>query len=258
MMKLLSAGKSLVGQNDGDKRYRLSDPKAMPKFGSDRNPLLKKANATFPGSAGVSPAGCGTAATGMHAGETLPLPGDDLKATERGAEVSGEQVGSPLTSVLRLFGRAATPRQAARPASARAEEKTEQVPASAAQCDQPTAVVASISKNPQTPTTAPPRPSGVFAGWIATLRAIFSRGDRTRSSRPQIPPAAPVQCELSLDNVRPLRNDLTDTDFEVVTIKRPPVAKPEADNAPIKNAVAPVAQRKALDRVASLLGVGQS
>src|SRR5215471_5224149 len=145
MMKLLSAGKSLVGQNDGDKRYRMSDPKAMPRFGSERNPLLKKANATFPGSAGVSPAGCGTAATGMHAGETLPLPGDDLKATERGAEVSGEQVGSPLTSVLRLFGRAATRRQAEEPASAPAEEKVEPAPASPAESE-PAAVVASISK----------------------------------------------------------------------------------------------------------------
>ncbi len=237
MMKLLSAGKSLVGQNDGDKRYRLSDPKAMPKFGSDRNPLLKKDKATLPGRKG------------------LPLPGQDLKATQRGTGVSGEQVGSPLTSVLRLFSRAATPRQMVGPASPRAAEKVEQTPASPAQAAQPAAPV-SISNNPRTLPTAPPGPSGVYAGWIATLRAIFSRGDRYRSSRLPLRPAAPVQCEMSLDNVRPLRNDLSDTDFEVVT-KRTPPPKTDANSAPVNSTGAPEAQRKALDRVASLLGVGQ-
>jgi hypothetical protein len=260
MMKLLSAGKSLVGQNDGDKRYRMSDPKAMPRFGSERNPLLKKANATLPGSTSVSPAGCGSVTTGMHAGETPTLPGRDdcetgenLKATERGAEVSGEQVGSPLTSVLRLFGRAATPQD--KQASVSPKVASTGTPSGEEQ-PAPAAVAGSISNNPRTLTAPPPRPSGLFAGWIATLRAIFSRGDRTRSSRPPFRAAAPVQGELSLDNVKPLGNDLSDTDFEVVTIKRAAAPKTEVVAAPTN--AASVAQQKALDRVASLLGVGQS
>jgi hypothetical protein len=253
MMKLLSAGKSLVGQNDNDKRYRMTDPKAMPRFGSDKNPLLKKANAILPGSADVSPAGRGSTATGMHAGETPALPGKTLKATKRGAGVSGEQVGSPLTSVLRLFGRAAAREKVEEPSAT----PTDTGEVSCLPADQP-AVASTISINPQTSTTAPPRPSWVFAGWIAPIRAIFSRGDRTRSSRPQLRPAAPVQCELSLDKVKPLRNDLSDTDFEIVTIKRSPAPKPETATAPINSASAPVARRKALDRVASVLGVGQS
>jgi hypothetical protein len=36
MMQLLSAGKSLVGLNDPGKRYRQSDPRAMPNFGSSK------------------------------------------------------------------------------------------------------------------------------------------------------------------------------------------------------------------------------
>src|SRR5215831_18151016 len=201
MMKLLSAVKSLVGQNDGDKRYRMSDPKAMPRFGSERNPLLKKANATLPGSTSVSPAGCGSAATGMHAGETLALPAgrvlegqDHLKATQRGAGVSGEQVGSPLTSVLRLFGRATAAQGKAEQASS---PKPECAGASSLEdqaTDRPAA--ASISNDARTPTNTQPRCSGLFAGWIATLRAIFSRGDRSRSSRPQLRPTPPVQGEL--------------------------------------------------------------
>jgi len=37
LMRLLSSGKSWVGVKDSGVRYRMTDPKAMPKFGSDRN-----------------------------------------------------------------------------------------------------------------------------------------------------------------------------------------------------------------------------
>jgi hypothetical protein len=36
-MRLLSSGKSWVGLKDGGIRYQMSDPRAMPKFGSDKN-----------------------------------------------------------------------------------------------------------------------------------------------------------------------------------------------------------------------------
>ena len=42
LLRLLSAGRSLVGLKDSTARYRMSDPKAMPKFGSGNNPFWAK------------------------------------------------------------------------------------------------------------------------------------------------------------------------------------------------------------------------
>src|SRR5207249_426760 len=42
LLRLLSAGRSLVGLKDSTARYRMSDPKAMPKFGSGSNPFWAK------------------------------------------------------------------------------------------------------------------------------------------------------------------------------------------------------------------------
>src|SRR5438552_2584223 len=36
LMQLLSSGKSWVGLKDSGVRYRMTDPRAMPKFGSDK------------------------------------------------------------------------------------------------------------------------------------------------------------------------------------------------------------------------------
>ena len=41
MMRLLSAGRSLVGLEDNGKQYRMSHPGALPKFGSGKNPFLE-------------------------------------------------------------------------------------------------------------------------------------------------------------------------------------------------------------------------
>src|SRR5438046_912628 len=45
MLRLLSAGKSLDGLQDSTARYRMGDPKAMPKFGSGNNPFWAKRQA---------------------------------------------------------------------------------------------------------------------------------------------------------------------------------------------------------------------
>src|SRR5260370_17800742 len=42
MVRLLAAGKSLVGAKDPGIRYRMTDPRALPKFGSARNPFRSK------------------------------------------------------------------------------------------------------------------------------------------------------------------------------------------------------------------------
>jgi len=42
LLRLLSAGKSLVGLKDSTARYRMGHPGAMPKFGSRKNPFQTK------------------------------------------------------------------------------------------------------------------------------------------------------------------------------------------------------------------------
>ncbi|MBA4149658.1 MAG: hypothetical protein H0X66_16220 [Verrucomicrobia bacterium] len=55
-------------------------------------------------------------------------------------------------------------------------------------------------------------PAEVKQGWFAKLKNLFRRKSRAIES-------APVQTEWSLDRVVVVRNDLSDTDFEVVVAK---------------------------------------
>lgn len=63
--------------------------------------------------------------------------------------------------------------------------------------------------------------------WQDLKRAFGGRGLRNKSAR-AVPPVAPVQRELSLDQIRVVRNDLRDEDIEVV-VARP--ARSAAGNA---------------------------
>src|ERR1041384_2499165 len=57
MVRLLTAGKSLVGSKDGTVRYQMSDPRAMPKFGSAKN-LFREAAKGQGGEGGGGRAPC--------------------------------------------------------------------------------------------------------------------------------------------------------------------------------------------------------
>ena len=64
--------------------------------------------------------------------------------------------------------------------------------------------------------SAPTKPEQVFPFGRWTLFSNpFNRSSRTRPKTD----AGPVQTELSLDAVKPVRNDLSDSDLEVVTVK---------------------------------------
>src|SRR5258705_6481708 len=45
LVRLLTAGKSLVGLKDGEIQYRVGDPRSMPKFGTGENPFQGKGRA---------------------------------------------------------------------------------------------------------------------------------------------------------------------------------------------------------------------
>ena len=68
-----------------------------------------------------------------------------------------------------------------------------------------------------------------MASWFAKVKGVL--GGRRREKNAALPrfSKGPVQCELSLDNVKVLRNDLSDTDFEVIA--KP--AQQEKPSAPV-------------------------
>src|SRR5215813_15561178 len=41
-LRLLTTGKSWVNVKDSGRRFQMTDPRSMPKFGSEKNPMLAK------------------------------------------------------------------------------------------------------------------------------------------------------------------------------------------------------------------------
>jgi len=170
LLRLLSAGKSLVGLKPEAARYRMSDPRAMPRFGSGRNPF--QARKTL--SPDAPPAPVSTAA---------------------------------LTPAVEAPGSVATP-------------KVESVTAVAAAETEPQA-------RPEPATVAKSEWKRKLAGWIGKLRSR-RQPKKPKRATPVRPARGPVQGELSLDSIQVVRNDLSDSDFEVVARKTGPTAKPAA------------------------------
>lgn len=169
LLRLLSAGKSLVGLKQEVARYRMSDPRAMPRFGSARNPFKARKAAAVP----------------------------SVAAPAAAASASAPVIPQPVVSV----------------------------PAASASA---TARVDGPSKKPM-PFAAAAQFGAGWKRWLARCVDKLKLKRRPRQTRPapQTRPArGPVQGELSLDSIRVVRNDLSDTDFEVVT--RKPVATPVA------------------------------
>ena len=66
LLRLLSAGKSLVGLKDSTARYRMGHPRSMPKFGSGKNPFQSKGT-NSQAAASVTPVAPAVAATPLTA-----------------------------------------------------------------------------------------------------------------------------------------------------------------------------------------------
>jgi hypothetical protein len=141
LVRLLTAGKSLVGIQDSKSRYRSVDPRAMPKFGSE-----KKSNT------------------------------DVARESEAQPSIAKSNVESSKANVEKM----------------------------------PVAI------------TRKARGSGWVSQWGSKLSSLVSQKPKPARSAIPRPNGVPVQGELSLDNIRVVRNDLSDADLEVVTRKMGP------------------------------------
>ena len=125
-------------------------------------------------------------------------------------------------------------------AASRPAESSQQVDSPAAPAVNPaepkeTAPVAPAVTPAPTASARKHRPSrSWFSGILVSIRSVL-RKPWSKAPRPPRRPATrtPVQAELSLDCVKVLRNDLSDADLEVVSVKVPAPAqtrvKPESE-----------------------------
>ena len=165
----MTAGKSLIGIQDSKSRYRSVDPRAMPKFGSEKKTDLARESEAKPS----------VAKSNSESSKTDTSVGADKKVA----------VGQVV-------------------------EKTP---------------VATARK---------PRGSGWVSQWGSKLSSLVSQKPKPAKTGGARFNGVPVQGELSLDNIKVVRNDLSDADLEVVTRKMAPAKK--ADNeaqewAPVKS-----------------------
>ncbi len=250
LVRLLTAGKSLVGLKGEQVRYRMSDPRALPKFGSSKNPFqsrpVQAGNEDAPGQVGQGGAANGSSAVRANRGlvveaagssRSVPvdLPLNGVCEPRRVSEVCGLDNSDSLR-------KSDAPRLT--------EPSTEQVECTG----EPTAAAV-----PLTPALSPrsgsdgAAASGGLKQWLSNFKALVGVGQLRPGRKPG--PARgitqPVQGELSLENIKVLRNDLSDTDLEIVT--KPP--RPQQSSAtPKANRENAVPSETAWDRVATLFG----
>jgi hypothetical protein len=98
---------------------------------------------------------------------------------------------------------------------------------------------------------------GLIARGFAKLKGLVGRKASNKSPIPQFS-RQPVQGELSLDNVKVMRNDLSDTDFEFVAKPVAPKKAASTEAAPTGVTPQPESGTRIWNRVTTLLGAGQS
>jgi hypothetical protein len=101
-------------------------------------------------------------------------------------------------------------------------KKTQAIVAPAAPAEQPVVAASSQAKPAEPPKVAPP-----IDGWLKKINPMVWFGNRKpaepKSAIPRFGKShTPVQGELSLDNIKVMRNDLSETDVEIVTAKSRP------------------------------------
>jgi hypothetical protein len=184
LLRLLSAGKSLMGVKDSDSPYRMTTQNLLPKFGSAKNPF-----APTPKSEPLP-----------YLPDIVPVPASESPSSEP-AHLETIPLFEPKTAQPATRARVTE----ADPAMIPPKEKAK--PARQAD-DLPTVV------SKQKPV--------VQAKWAVKINP-FSHLLKGRSSikKPVNPKTArsPVQAELSLEKVKVVRNELHDSDLELIPMR---------------------------------------
>lgn len=172
LVRLLTAGKSLVGSQNPQSRYHLSRRPALPRFGGKQNPFRAT---TLP-----------EAAQSTATAPTLP-PAEPAHVV---VPARTEGSSTPL---------AASPEAAALSVAGSAPDSEPPAPA----------------VKPGFGLGALARYAGKIKSWLALRRRPAGGRMGPRWANPM------VQCELSLERVRVVRNDLSDSDVEIVARSAP-------------------------------------
>ena len=203
LLRLLTAGKSLVGLKKSETRYNVTSCGLLPKFVSKRNPFGKSTGKRHPQIQGD----VGKLERTLPCAASAPKGEEDLPA-----------VVSVVQPEVRAEGQA--------------------------QSDGP---------------TEPSHEKGslvrALAGWLEACASRMGKllvWRRTASGKPPIPRfnKALVQGELTLERVKVVRNDLSDTDLEVVRSKpqtngpeRSPVIDKQPESMVAQAAATPLSKR---------------
>lgn len=230
--RLLSSGKSLVGLSSAS-RYQLRTG-TLPKFKSAKNPFTKPASE--PGDTQeLSPAEA--AAADLKKTQRLPVlpakpatPGESFQPAKP-AEI---RANPPISSPVPHEARPASPS----PALNRSADIPIRSPAIGGMNDPAAPSPSSAETTSSSPVgreragvrasdkSEQSQPPTIITNWLKKLNPRVWFGDRKRvEPKPAAPSFGkkPVQGELSLDNIKVMRNDLSDADVEVVQKKALPM-----------------------------------
>ena len=204
LVRLLAAGKSLVGLNEPTECYRMTNLRAWPKFGSGRNPFREERKV-----------------------ERSPAPGGapSQAAPKRGPENAGaitsSQQGLTGTLPARLSPAAATSQDRDKSVGPKVQSDPEVLRFGTPRNRQQTTALPGVPVKGSSPSVLVAGARGWFNRWTSRLLG-WTRRRAARPVRPMVPRfgKGPVQVELSLDRLRVVRNDLSDADLEVVPARR--------------------------------------
>lgn len=227
LMRLLTAGSSLMGIKDRPGAYKMTQQNLLPKFGTEKYADRKTAAIeAAPQGAPVLRQEHAPKVQGLKPHYTPPVRGDLNEETVTGSENILPQRAQMIAAELDRKNDPADERET-----------------------QPPVRDELIAPASQVMAERKPRPAlGIFRRW-AEKRNPF------RGKRPERRAVAPVQGELRLESIQVVRNDLRESDLEIV-----PAAKPlEADAAPAASGPGSAETRVVWQRVAArLFGAGRS
>lgn len=224
LLRLLTAGKCLVGNNNNNSRYRMSKPGSMPKFGSPTQ--FRSAE-----SAASAKAMADKPAPGVDSSTALcaPEPENGSVLSEKaGTAVANNRIPaeeSPACPSADIGGCSPSPDGACSDDSEAGNMDLGCVDAAAnglTAAKVPGGEVGQRGKAADIRMTfRKPAGTGLVGTWARRLWARLTGFSNRAPRKLELPAAAPnekqfVQTELSLDMVQVVRNDLSDTDLEIV------------------------------------------